>query len=671
MTRSPSPHAAFPRRSMMMGLGAASLAVAAGAVPAAADDGAGAAGSEVPSHSRKGGRRTMRFDFGPGRTAGGHRKVRAATGYTRHRGYGFEDTSTVEETSRGGHDRLRSDFVTAHDARFLVDLPPGDYHVTVLAGDPEGPTDISLTSQEIQKIEPTSTATGEFLETSYDIALVDRRMVLALSGEAAHLNALTITPLAHRRPGKNPTVFTLGDSTMQTYEPYWMPQTGWGQVLGRFLTGGPAVDNRSIGGRSSRSFLQEGRLDEVLLEVRPGDDVFVQFGHNDATKDKPERYTSPEDFRTYLTTYVDGIRQRGAHPILVTAVSRLDVDEETGRFAVSFPEYVEATKDVARSTGAALVDLSAASRHFLDGIGADAATGVFLHADPGIYPDRPAGVADDTHFQQYGAIQMARLVARATADLDLGLSGNIDLHESADVPAGPGGVELVRASASSLELSWPAQAGVDTYHVYLERADGGPDHTADAGPRFVRASMDPTITVYGLEADTEYVVTLAGKNEHGEGDRGEPVTLATLVADARYDLGPADSPSADGWTRVPPDDAYSEKAGFGLVDAADVTAQDRGTDAGDDVARDFIASASPYTFRVDLPDGPHRVVLTIGDADGSARTEYALQGEQRGEVKVDDGARQVVEDVTVDDGTLRIGISGASGHLNGVATTAL
>lgn len=654
------------RRSMLLGLGAASLGVAAGAGPAAADDGTGSQDTSQSSRTRH---RSFRFDFGPGRRASGHTKVRATTGYTKRRGHGFEDTSKVSETRRDGHDRLRSDFVTADDARFRVDLDPGDYHVSILAGDPEGSTDIAVTSEEIAKVEQTHKDPGQFLEVEYDIALVNGSMSFDLSGKTANLNALTITPLRARRPGKHATVYTLGDSTMQTYEQYWMPQTGWGQVLDRFVTGDTEVDNRSIGGRSSRSFLQEGRLDETLLLVRPGDHVFVQFGHNDATKDNPERYTSPEDFRDYLTTYVKGVRQRGATPILVTAVSRLDVDEETGKFAVSFPEYVEATKDVASHLDAPLVDLSAASRSFLDEIGVDAADGVFLHADPGIYPDRPAGVQDDTHFQQYGAIQMARLVAQETAELDLELSGEIDTGTSDDVPAGPGGVELVRASASSLELGWPAQDHVDTYQVHVGPADGDENDL-----RFVGATMDPTITVHGLDPDTEYTVRLSAKNEHGEGAQGEAATLTTLGADTRFDLGTATSPLADGWTRVTPKDAYpgtDDSHRFGLVDAADVTAEDRGKDAGDDVARDFIASTAPYEFHVDLPDGDHLVVLTIGDAADSARTVYAFQGEQRGEVKVDDGSRQVVEQVTVTDGRLRIGISGATGHLNGVVTTAL
>lgn len=78
-------------------------------------------------------------------------------------------------------------------------------------------------------------------------------------------------------------------------------------------------DNRAIGGRSSKTFITEGRLDEILRSIVPGDYLLIQFGHNDATISRPDRYASPEDYKGYLKTYVLGTRERGATPILITA----------------------------------------------------------------------------------------------------------------------------------------------------------------------------------------------------------------------------------------------------------------------------------------------------------------------------------------------------------------
>lgn len=258
MTSSPSSHPALTRRTLLAGLGAASAGLLA-AGPAAAD-------GPVLGHGR-----AVRFDFGPGPAAPKHRKVTAETAYSPELGHGFADLTGLTGTDRGGDDPLSRDFVTAGGATFLVDLDPGDYRVELRAGDPEGGTDIAVTAEEIAKIPATAGAVGEILDLTFDLALVSDQLALEVAGTAAHLSSLVITPLAPRGEGRRPTAYLLGDSTMQTYDPYWMPQAGWGQFLDRFARAGLEIDNRSIGGRSSRSFLQQGRLDEVLRLIRPGD----------------------------------------------------------------------------------------------------------------------------------------------------------------------------------------------------------------------------------------------------------------------------------------------------------------------------------------------------------------------------------------------------------------
>ncbi|GAB2871655.1 rhamnogalacturonan acetylesterase [Streptomyces mayteni] len=245
----------------------------------------------------------------------------------------------------------------------------------------------------------------------------------ALAVVAAAAAAAVGLPGTAAAAAAGPTVYIASDSTAQTYNSSYEPQTGWGQVLDRYFADDVTVANHAIGGRSSRNFIEQGRLQTILNQIQPGDYLFVQFGHNDASATIPDRYTSPADYKEYLRNdYIGGARARGAIPVIVTPVSRRSFNATTGQFNVSFPEYVQRAVEVAREENAPLIDLSASSRAYLDSIGPEAAKDVFLHTDPGEYPGRPNGTADDTHFQRYGALQMARLIAREVRGEGLALS---------------------------------------------------------------------------------------------------------------------------------------------------------------------------------------------------------------------------------------------------------
>jgi lysophospholipase L1-like esterase len=233
-------------------------------------------------------------------------------------------------------------------------------------------------------------------------------------------------PLAVGAPADGtPTIYIASDSTAQTYSSGSYPQMGWGQKLANYFDANTTVANHAIGGRSSRSFIEQGRLDTILGAIQPGDYLFVQFGHNDASSGNPERYTSPDDYKRYLRdNYMAGATARGATPVLITPVSRRDYDSN-GQFRVSFPDYVNKVHELVNETGVAMIDLSARSRAYLNSIGPEAAKGVFLHLSAGQYPAFPDGVADNTHFQEYGADQMARIVSEGAAALPLPIADHV------------------------------------------------------------------------------------------------------------------------------------------------------------------------------------------------------------------------------------------------------
>src|SRR3954447_14967760 len=117
------------------------------------------------------------------------------------------------------------------------------------------------------------------------------------------------------------TIFMAGDSTMAIKQPDKRPETGWGEMLGKYFKDGTAkIDNRAMNGRSTKSFISEGRWQAIINDVQKGDYVLIQFGHNDESKDKGERYTPLEDYRNNLTRFVEEVRAKGANPVLLTPV---------------------------------------------------------------------------------------------------------------------------------------------------------------------------------------------------------------------------------------------------------------------------------------------------------------------------------------------------------------
>ncbi|MGN9836946.1 fibronectin type III domain-containing protein [Nonomuraea sp. H19] len=600
------------------------------------------------------------FDFGTSGSAlqEGYTRVTESTGYSSAQGYGFADTSALSSADRATGDALRSDFVTAGGATFSVDLPNGDYTVSLIAGDATEASDIAITVESIPKVQQTAKPAGQYLEMSFGIALVDGKLDLVFSGSAPKINSLVITKQADRSPGTLPTAYIAGDSTVQTYEPFWAPEAGWGQMIEQFFTTGVAFDNHAIGGRSSKNFITQGRLDTVLRAIRPGDYFFVQFGHNDATVSVPDRYASPADYKEYLRVYVDGARQRKATPILVTPVSRLDYDATTGKFKVSFPEYVAKMKELAQEENVALVDLSTLSREFLDTIGPEAAKSVFLHVPAGVYGAWPNGATDNTHFQEYGAIQMARLVASGVKALGLPLSGLVrEIEPPAAVPAKPTGLVAGGISNAGAVLKWDATETADVYKVLRDGA-------------LATTSAIPQASVSGLAEGKTYEFRVVAVNGRGDSEPSDPVTITTKQAKYKYDFGPPTGPVAAGYTQVTRATIYTPEKGFGLTNATGMIDRDRGATL-DDLGRDFVAYfGGSYEFKVDVPNGLYGLKAYVGDLLGTARTNISAEG---GAAVAVSGSRNVattaISGVKVADGQLNVVVSGTTAHLNGLEIT--
>jgi lysophospholipase L1-like esterase len=244
--------------------------------------------------------------------------------------------------------------------------------------------------------------------------VLDRRTLLRVALGGAVAGGLGVAgPAAADPRAPRRTIYVAGDSTAATYAVADVPRAGWGQALPVFLDARTAVVNEALSGASSKSFADLGRLDRILAAIRPGDVLLVSFGHNDAKVADPARYTEPwTTFQDYLRRYLDGARTRRARPVLVTPVERRRFAAD-GVPYLSHGEYPAAMRALAADTGTPLIDLTALSFALWGALGVEATKDHFLWLDAGESPNYPDGVADNTHFQAHGAIEVARLVVEA------------------------------------------------------------------------------------------------------------------------------------------------------------------------------------------------------------------------------------------------------------------
>jgi N-acyl-D-amino-acid deacylase len=209
------------------------------------------------------------------------------------------------------------------------------------------------------------------------------------------------------------TLHLAGDSTMAEKLASKRPETGWGEMLqAHFQEDRVVVRNYAKNGRSTRTFISEGLWDGLLTNVREGDYVFVQFGHNDQPKEKVDRYTSPKDYKANLARFIADTRARKAFPVLMTPVARRRFDP-SGAHQDTHAEYPDLVRAVARETNTPLLDLHRESGRVLGQYGPVGSVELFLQLKPGENANYPEGVADNTHFSLKGAAVMAGLVVEA------------------------------------------------------------------------------------------------------------------------------------------------------------------------------------------------------------------------------------------------------------------
>lgn len=212
-------------------------------------------------------------------------------------------------------------------------------------------------------------------------------------------------------------IYIAGDSTAQTYDTTKTLQRGWGQMLSSFLDDKVEVINKAKAGRSTKSFQDEGRWTEIVSNIRKGDWVIIQFGHND-TSDKPERHASPADFRNNLIKFINDVRQKKANPVLLTPVV-MRTFKDGALVDDRLKLYPGITREVAKEYNVPMIDINLKTRDLILKMGDERSKSLYMWLEPGVDPSKPQGSKDDTHSLEAGATQIAKFVVEGIKDLKL------------------------------------------------------------------------------------------------------------------------------------------------------------------------------------------------------------------------------------------------------------
>lgn len=386
----------------------------------------------------------LRFAF-DGKPAAGEVAVSADTTYSRERTYGFE---ADEKRNAAGQPYF-----------FSVDLPEGNYRVTAtLGGAAASDTTVKAELRRLMldsvKLPAGKTETHSFIVNvrTASIAAVpgieagrvklkereiasegwawDRRLTLEINGAQPALQRLQIEPV------KLPTVYLLGDSTVsdQSGEPY----ASWGQMLTALFKTTVAVSNHAQSGETFRDSLSRRRIDKILSTLQPGDTVLLQFGHNDQKQQK-DGSGNAETYKAELRTHAERILARGGVPVVVSSMERRNFDPTTAKLRPSLTEYSNAARTVAQDMKLAFIDLNAMSIQFYEALGPERSQAA--------HPVNN-GKLDNTHHNNYGAMQLARLIALGLREARVPVAAQLRDDLGTISPAQPPAPEQFRIATS-------------------------------------------------------------------------------------------------------------------------------------------------------------------------------------------------------------------------------
>lgn len=369
------------------------------------------------------------FDFGYDNAEDDFIPITAQTKYAEDKGYGLTSVSGV---TAGGDEQpehleifrpydpanmyyAEKDYLTTTDENgicFEVDVPDGDYWINVQAGG-DTETNVNIYINGGERVRMYKIEAGAIAGHQQNVVPKDGKITVQVKGENVKVNTIEVTQIENRtEKAEKPTIYIAGDSTAQTYNwSTYYPQTGWGQVFADYASDKVIIENRSIGGRSLKSYNNDGRLDNILTEIHPGDYVVIQFGHNDGSS-KPERFISVDDFKVLLEEkYIGEIVKRGGVPLIFTPTPHFSPDSD-GKFAPTILDYSAAAMEVGQKCGVPTIDMQKAIADHWNELGQDKVKTLYFINESLESAQYPDGTDDHTHFKEAGAREVAQVIAK-------------------------------------------------------------------------------------------------------------------------------------------------------------------------------------------------------------------------------------------------------------------
>ncbi|NBA86264.1 rhamnogalacturonan acetylesterase [Emticicia sp. CRIBPO] len=353
---------------------------------------------------------TNKFDFGSGETAKGHTKVDAGSFYTAKAGFGWMKGS-APVAGRG--------FISSGKPLFFtVDIPEGNYDITLLFGE-DSETTLKVENRRLmleKVLAPKGKTVSRNITVSVRSPLIsgkdsvrlkpremtylqwDRQLTFEFTGPKPKIARIEIKPKTQVK-----TIFLAGNSTVvdQALEPY----SSWGQMIPRFFAPGKVViANYAESGESIQSFVTERRLAKIESQIRKGDYLFIEFAHNDQ---KIKDFDAFGKYADYLRKYIDGIREKGGIPVLVTSMPRRNFDQN-GKIINTLGDFPEAMRGVAREKNTLLIDLNEMAGVLWESLGEETSKLAFVHYPANVFPGQTKPIEDNTHFSNYGAYELAK-----------------------------------------------------------------------------------------------------------------------------------------------------------------------------------------------------------------------------------------------------------------------
>ena len=368
------------------------------------------------------------FDFGTSVKNSKSAIINTDLVYDSNLGYGFDFNTALNVKMNS------KSFSTTKPTYFSVKLPEGNYQVEVVMGNSQKESNITIKAESrrlmldqlavkkgksITKIFNVNIRTPK-IDDNQNIILKDRekdifdwddKLTLEFLGEVA-VQSIKITVKNNLT-----VVYLAGDSTVtdQDVEPW----ASWGQFITNYFDSNVVIANYAYSGSSLSSFKASNRLKKILLEIKNGDYLFVEFGHNDE-KIKGTRNGAWESYSDLLTEFVQAAKEKGAIPVLVTPTQRRFFNEN-GTLKETHGEFPAAMRAVAQKNNVALIDITKLTTELYETWGDEVSRKAFVQYPANTFPGQEKALDDNTHFNSFGANEIALCIIKGIRELDIPL----------------------------------------------------------------------------------------------------------------------------------------------------------------------------------------------------------------------------------------------------------